>query len=192
MRPRGVQEARLFSTALPKTSTLKCDLSKNCPIDHFAFHISSGAADVVGPKICFDGKIVMSGVRNNVGKGLNLVFVNGETGKIEDFNSFDMYSGKSQDILDFLKTIKPGMIVLVASFDDSATQMTDEIRDIFVGLGSSMIKDVKFRDSWVFAGAAGIEEKSTFEKRSANDEKTNVYGKWPEMVDIAGCFPRKI
>ncbi|KAM9535760.1 protein FAM3C-like [Salvelinus alpinus] len=188
----GSQRATVVTAAVPEISQTKCSLSKNCPIDHFAFQIRSGAATVVGPKICFDGNIVMSGVMNNVGSGLNLVLVNGENGKIEKFDYFDMYSGESKAILDFLKTIKPGMIVLVASFDDAATKMTDEIRNIFAGLGSSSINDVKFRDSWVFAGGAGTEQKSPFEKLAANDQKTNVYGNWPEMVEIAGCFPRKI
>uniref|UniRef100_A0A673Z386 FAM3 metabolism regulating signaling molecule D n=1 Tax=Salmo trutta TaxID=8032 RepID=A0A673Z386_SALTR len=189
------QRARVLQQhifAEPETSHPKCSLSKNCPIDHFAFKITSGAATVVGPKICFDGNIVMSGVMNNVGPGLNLVLVNGENGKIEKFDYFNMYSGETKAILDFLKTIKPGMIVLVASFDDAATKMTDEIRNIFAGLGSSSIKDVKFRDSWVFAGGAGTEQKSPFEKLAANNQKTNIYGSWPEMVEIAGCFPRKI
>lgn len=34
----------------------KCSLSKACPPDHFSLHIKSGAANVVGPKICFEGK----------------------------------------------------------------------------------------------------------------------------------------
>ncbi|XP_064821921.1 protein FAM3C isoform X2 [Oncorhynchus masou masou] len=188
----GAQRATVVTAAVPEISHPKCSLSKNCPIDHFAFQIKSGAATVVGPKICFDGNIVMSGVMNNVGPGLNLVLVNGENGKIEKFDYFNMYSGETKAILDFLKTIKPGMIVLVASFDDAATKMTDEIRNIFAGLGSSSIKDVKFRDSWVFAGGAGTEQKSPFEKLAANNQKTNIYGNWPEVVEIAGCFPRKI
>lgn len=188
----GAQRATVVTAAVPEISHPKCSLSKNCPIDHFAFQIKSGAATVVGPKICFDGNIVMSGVMNNVGPGLNLVLVNGENGKIEKFDYFNMYSGETKAILDFLKTIKPGMIVLVASFDDAATKMTDEIRNIFAGLGSSSIKDVKFRDSWVFAGGAGTEQKSPFEKLAANSQKTNIYGNWPEVVEIAGCFPRKI
>ncbi|KAK6319467.1 hypothetical protein J4Q44_G00106780 [Coregonus suidteri] len=188
----GAQKETVVTAAVPKTSHPKCSLSKNCPIDHFAFQIRSGAATVVGPKICFDGNIVMSGVMNNVGPGLNLVLVNGENGKIETFDFFNMYSGETADILAFLKTIKPGMIVLVASFDDAATKMNDEIRDIFVGLGSSSIKDVKFRDNWVFAGGAGTEQKSPFEKLAANDQNANIYGNWPEMVEIAGCFPKKV
>lgn len=35
----------------------KCSLSRVCPHDHFALHIMSGAANVVGPKICFEDKM---------------------------------------------------------------------------------------------------------------------------------------
>ena len=33
----------------------KCDLSEDCPLSHYALRIKSGAANVVGPSICFDG-----------------------------------------------------------------------------------------------------------------------------------------
>lgn len=57
----------------------KCDLSKDCPLSHFAVRIKSGAADAVGPTICFDGHIVMSHSLRNVQPGLNMVQVNGES-----------------------------------------------------------------------------------------------------------------
>ncbi len=44
------------------------------------------------------------------------------------------------------------------------SRLTDEIRDIFTALGSTMVKSLKPRDSWVFAGAYGINEASPFEK----------------------------
>lgn len=43
-------------------------------------------------------------------------------------------------------------------------RLTDEVRDLFAGMGSSMVYSVKYRDSWVFAGAAGLNEESPFEK----------------------------
>ncbi|XP_030634260.1 protein FAM3C [Chanos chanos] len=166
--------------------------NQNCPLDHFPFHIRSGAATAIGPKICFNGQVVMGGTKSNMGRGLNIVVIEGETGKVLKYDYFNMYSGNPKELLNFLKTIVPGNIVLIASFDDPATKLTDEIRDIFEGFGSSMIKSLKFRDSWVFAGAPGLEEKSPFEKRIPNDSKTNVYGQWPELVEMDGCFPRKI
>ncbi|XP_034388180.1 protein FAM3C [Cyclopterus lumpus] len=170
----------------------KCSLTRVCPSDHFALRISSGAANVVGPKICFDGKILMSNVMNNVGPGLNIVVVNGTNGQVEKCGYLNMDTGKAEYILAYLKEIRPGMIVLVASFDDVTPKMTDEMREVFVGMGSTLIKSVKHRDSWVFAGKAGTENRTLFEKQAVNDEKTNIYEGWPEIVEIAGCIPRTL
>lgn len=180
-----------FIITIP-TDAPKCRLSRKCPIDHFAFHIRSGAAAVVGPQICFDGKIIMSGVLNNVGPGLNIVQVNGITGKLEKSDYLNLQDGKPSDILTYLKDIKPEVVVLVATYDDIATKITDEMREIFVEMGSTMIKSVKHRDNWVFAGAAGTKDKNPFEKMAVSDPKTNVYDAWPEMVEVGGCFPRKL
>ncbi|KAF7662939.1 hypothetical protein LDENG_00223590 [Lucifuga dentata] len=164
-------------------SVVKCDLSESCSPDHFALRIRSGAANIIGPTICVDGKIIMSHVLNNVGSGLNIVQVNGENGTVERFDFLNMKIGIQKDILAYLKAIKPGTIVLVASFNDITLKMTDEMREIFVGLGSTMIKSVQFRDNWVFAGRAGTELKSAFEKQAVNNKTTNLYDDWPEMVE---------
>ncbi|XP_051271721.1 protein FAM3C [Dicentrarchus labrax] len=171
-------------------SVPKCGLSRVCPPDHFAIHIRSGAANVVGPKICFNGKIIMAHLLNNVGPGLNIVVVNGENGDVEKSGFLNMKIGHKEDILAFLKEIKSGMIVLVASFDDVTAKMTKEMREIFVGMGSSLIKSVKVRDNWVFAGRAGTGNKSPFEKKAVNNKETNIYEEWPETVEVGGCFPR--
>lgn len=44
--------------------------------------------------------------------------------------------------------------------------MNDEARRLFEELGSTAIKELTFRDSWVFVGAKGIENKSPFEQVS--------------------------
>ncbi|XP_061544448.1 protein FAM3C [Phycodurus eques] len=168
----------------------KCNLSKRCPPDHFAIHVRSGAANVVGPKICFDGKIIMSHVLNNVGPGLNIVVVNSENGAVDRCGYLNMNDGVPEDILAYLKEIKPGEIVIVASFDDVTTKMTNEMREIFVGMGSALIKSVSYRDNWVFAGRGGTGNRSSFEKRVANDDTSNVYEGWPVAVEVGGCFPR--
>ncbi|XP_066554013.1 protein FAM3C isoform X2 [Amia ocellicauda] len=171
--------------------THKCGLSKECPEDHFAFKIRSGAANVVGPKICFDGKNVMSTAMNNIGSGLNIVLLNGQTGEIIKTEVFNMYSGDVQPLLNFLKDIKSGQLILVASFDEIATKMTDEVREFFTSFGSSLIKSVKYRDNWVFVGAAGFKEKSPFEMYIKNDKDKNIYDGWPELLEMDGCIPMK-
>ncbi|XP_023649703.1 protein FAM3C [Paramormyrops kingsleyae] len=190
IKPEVTSQDKVTSQA--SSHNPKCPPQDTCSANQFAFYLKTGAANAIGPKICFDGKVVMSGVHNNIGHGLNIAVIDAESGKIEKTNFFNMYSGQSEDLLQFLVEIKPGMIVLVASFDDSATKMTDNIREIFAKMGSTLIKSLSFRDTWVFAGATGIEHTSTFEKMVKNDKATNTYDGWPEIADLGGCFPRKL
>ncbi|KAL6112035.1 uncharacterized protein ACO6RY_08881 [Pungitius sinensis] len=190
----GVDDEAQIEPKVKKASTTepKCSLSRVCPSDHFALRITSGAANVVGPKICFDGKIIMSNVLNNVGPGLNIVLVNGRNGKVEKYGYLNMDAGNEEYILAYLKDIKPGMIALVASFDDVTAKMTDEMREVFVGMGSTLIKSIKPRDAWVFAGRAGAQNKSLLENQAVSDNNTNIYGRWPETVEIGGCILRTV
>lgn len=69
------------ATRSTKPPRYKCGISKACPEKHFAFKMASGAANVVGPKICLEDNVLMSGVKNNVGRGINVALANGKTGE---------------------------------------------------------------------------------------------------------------
>uniref|UniRef100_A0A8C3P0X3 FAM3 metabolism regulating signaling molecule D n=1 Tax=Cyanoderma ruficeps TaxID=181631 RepID=A0A8C3P0X3_9PASS len=177
------------SEKLPRN---KCGNQKGCPQNHFAFKIISGAANVVGPSICFEDSVLMSSVKNNIGRGLNIALVNGTTGQLLQTDSFDMYSGDVTKLQIFLQGIKRGTLVLTASYDDPATKMNDKVRAYFTELGSSHVHSLGFRDNWVFLGAKGLMNKSPFEKYIKNDQKTNKYEGWPELLEMEGCAPRKM
>ncbi|XP_041037395.1 protein FAM3A isoform X2 [Carcharodon carcharias] len=136
---------------------------------------------------------LMSSVKNNVGRGLNIALVNGVTGELMDAKFFDMWAGDTgiNEMLKFLRPVYDGTLVFVASFDDPATKMNEEGRKIFNELGSKAINVLGFRDSWVFVGAKGIENKSPFEQHIRNDKNSNKYEGWPEAVQIEGCIPHK-
>ncbi|XP_022354155.1 protein FAM3D [Enhydra lutris kenyoni] len=170
----------------------KCGLSKPCPDNFFAFKISSGAANVVGPSICFENLVIMSPVKNNVGRGLNFALVNGTTGVVLTHKCFDMYSGDVTLLVKFLKEIPEGTLVLVASYDDPGTKMNDETRKLLTNLGSSYAKQLGFRDSWVFLGARDLRDKSPFEQFLKNNPDTNKYEGWPELLELEGCVPQKV
>ncbi|XP_012865892.1 PREDICTED: protein FAM3D isoform X2 [Dipodomys ordii] len=170
----------------------KCGLSKPCPDNFFAFKICSGAANVVGPSMCFENEIIMSPVKNNVGRGLNIAVVNGSTGHVLRQGSFDMYSGDPKLLEKFLVEIPEGVLVLVASYDDPGTKMNDEIRKLFSKLGSVYATNLGFRDSWVFLGARDLKNKSPFEQFLKNSPDTNKYEGWPELLELEGCVPRKV
>ncbi|XP_028668923.1 protein FAM3C [Erpetoichthys calabaricus] len=174
-----------------KPPRYKCGLSKACPEKHFAFKLASGAASVVGPKICFEDNIVMSGVKNNVGRGINIALVNGKTGDLTDTKYYDMWAGDVKPLIEFLKTIEEGTIVLIATFDDGATKLNDEARKLLSDLGSSTISTLAFRDNWIFVGGKGIKTKSPFEQHIKNNRDTNKYEGWPEVLEMEGCIPQK-
>ncbi|XP_018940308.2 protein FAM3C [Cyprinus carpio] len=162
----------------------KCGLSKSCPEDHFVFKITSGAASVVGPKMCFQDNVLMSGVKNNVGRGINIALINGKTGELIRTDSFDMWSGDVNQLIKFLKEIEDGSIVMMATFDDPATKLNDEARNLIDGFGG-------LRDNWVFVGGKGIKTKSPFEQHIKNNAETNKYEGWPEVLEMEGCIPIK-
>ncbi|XP_029774137.1 protein FAM3D isoform X3 [Suricata suricatta] len=181
----------LATKEIPVVRT-KCGLTKPCPKEFFAFKISSGAANVVGPTMCFENQVIMSPVKNNVGRGLNIALVNGTSGTVLTQKSFDMYSGDVKLLVKFLKEIPEGTLVLVASYDDPGTKMNDETRKLLSSLGSSYAKQLGFRDSWVFLGAKDLKDKSPFEQFLKNNPSKNKYDGWPELLELEGCVPRKI
>ncbi|CAL8259379.1 unnamed protein product [Gadus morhua 'NCC'] len=154
------------TAAEPRPRRYKCGLSAPCPPKHLAFRVVSGAANVIGPKICLEDKMLVSSLKDNAGRGINVALVNGVTGELLETKSFDMWAGDVSDLLKFIRPLHEGTLVFVASFDDAATKMNDEARRLFEELGSTAAKELAFRDSWVFVGAKGIENKSPFEQDS--------------------------
>lgn len=169
----------------------KCGISKACAEMHFAFKMASGAANVVGPKVCIEDNIVMSGVKNNVGRGVNIVLVDGRTADVLDTKYFDLWGGDVAPFIDYVKAIKDGTVVFMATYDDGATKLNDEARNLIADLGSTAIKNLAFRDNWVFVGGKGIKAESPYEQHIKNNKDTNKYEGWPEVLEMEGCIPKK-
>ncbi|XP_053199924.1 protein FAM3C isoform X1 [Scomber japonicus] len=169
----------------------KCGLSKACPVGHFSFKMTSGAASVVGPRICLEDKLLMSGVKNNVGRGINIALVNGRTGELNRTQFYDMWAGEVAPLIKFLNEIEEGTVVMMASFDDPSTKLNDEARKLIADLGSTAISNLGFRDNWIFVGGKGIKTKSPFEQHIKNSADTNKFEGWPEVLEMEGCVPQR-
>nr|XP_046249102.1 protein FAM3C-like isoform X2 [Scatophagus argus] len=141
-----------------------CVMNRDCPDDQFSFFIRSGAANVVAPKICLQNKLVLGTALNNAGVGINIVIVNGKSGEVMKTDHFDMYSGDVTPLIDFLKSIQEGSIVLMASYDEPSSKLNEEARKLIADLGSTVVHSLSFRDNWVFVGGKGATVKSNFEK----------------------------
>ncbi|KAG9339892.1 hypothetical protein JZ751_022205 [Albula glossodonta] len=163
----------------------KCGMSKSCPSEYFAFKISSGAANVVGPRMCLDDSILMSGLKNNVGKGINVAIVNGKTGNPLRMGFFDTWQGDVNLLINFLKTADNQSLVMMATFDESSS------KQLITEFGSADIKTLGFRDNWVFVGRKGIKTHSPFEQRIRNSPIINKYEGWPDIAEMEGCVPKR-
>ncbi|XP_029317903.1 protein FAM3C [Cottoperca gobio] len=187
----------MISRSLPanevsmKPVRYKCGLSKSCPPGHFTFKMASGAASVVGPRVCLEDKLLMSGVKNNVGRGINIALVNGKTGDVIKTAFFDMWAGDVAPFIKLLKEIEDGTVVMMASFDEPSTKLNDEARKLISDLGSSAVSNLGFRDNWIFVGGKGIKTKSPFEQHIKNSADTNKFEGWPEVLEMEGCLPKR-
>ncbi|XP_047430953.1 protein FAM3C-like [Mugil cephalus] len=177
--------------ATPEPATNKCGLLKPCPFGHLAFKMTSGAANVIGPRICLDDKLLMSTVMNNVGRGINIALIDGRTGGTIRRKHFDMFSGDVAHLIEFLKKIEDGTVVMMASFDEPSVKLNDEARKLIADMGSSYIHELGPRDSWVFVGAKSLKDKSPFEQHLKNDPVNNKFDGWPEVVGMEGCLPQR-
>lgn len=186
-----VSKTRPANEGPTKPVRYKCALSKACPVGHFAFKMASGAASVVGPRVCLEDKLLMSGVKNNVGRGINIALVNGRTGELTKTGFFDMWAGDVAPLIKFLKEIEDGTVVMMASFDDPSTKLNDEARKLIADLGSSAVSNLGFRDNWIFVGGKGIKTKSPFEQHIKNSAETNKFEGWPEVLEMEGCIPQR-
>lgn len=175
------------SNALLGDRTYKCGLSKACPQGHFAFKIQTGSANIIGPTICFEDKVLLRSTLNNVAVGMNIALVDGKTGKLIKTGAFETHN--INNALKFFQDIDERTLVLVASFDNMGTVMNDELKQLFTKLGSSYVNSIGYRDNWIFIGSKGINGKSQFEEYMKNVKETNLYEDWPKTLLLNGCIP---
>uniref|UniRef100_A0A668A3U1 Zgc:101783 n=1 Tax=Myripristis murdjan TaxID=586833 RepID=A0A668A3U1_9TELE len=112
----------------------------------------------------------------------------GKTGEVVKTGNFNMYNGDVEELIDFLLSIEQGSAVLMASFDDPATKLNHEARELIGALGSSASRSLAFRDNWVFVGGKGI--KTSFEKHLKYNKLNDKYDGWPAMIELEGCIPK--
>ncbi|XP_055365351.1 protein FAM3C isoform X2 [Betta splendens] len=174
---------------LAEHSAGPCAPHRVCEDDHFSFSIQSGAANVVGPRICINNQLVLGTALNNAGVGINIVIVDGKSGGVIKSSFFNMYDGDVEPLIMFLKEVELGSVVLMASFDEPSSKLNDEARKLISDLGSTSVRSLGFRDSWVFVGGKGATVKNNFEKYMKNDKGTNKYDNWPEVLQLHGCIP---
>lgn len=98
-------------------------------------------------------------------RGFNIVTINPVTGEVaRPWMNFDtwMLNSDKEKLLDSLRAIPDGLVMLVAICDDAGFKnrlsdpvLNEQVRVAFEALGSVRIRDYVFRDSWAFVVKKG-------------------------------------
>ncbi|XP_078088189.1 protein FAM3B-like [Mustelus asterias] len=165
----------------------KCHHQKSCPEGTFAFLIMSGSKSTKPPEVCFRDEILLGSVKDNVARGMNIAIVEAKTGKLIDTGNFDLWEGEnSKPMTDFVKKAPDGSLILMATFDDASSKLTEEAKKCIEALGSKKIWKLAYRGNWVFLGTKGFTLPKTFQR-----EKIINSGDWVDEIQIDGCFSPK-
>ena len=92
---------------------------------------------------------------HNHSRGLHIVIINAETGKVEMAKAFDTYKTSAALEASIAKGVTAGRIVVAACKDDCVTRLSWEVRRWFGGMGSEEIWDLEVRHGWAFIGTSG-------------------------------------
>jgi len=167
-----------------------CSATSQCSANEFSFKILTGAANVIGPSVCFNNKILMRNSVNNVDRGMNIAVVDGVSGDLVKTSVFDLYGKDSTELKAFLRELADNHVVLITTYDDAAMKLDNEAKTMLEGLGSVHSKNLAFRDNWILIGGKKVQKPTPFEKVVKNDKEKNKYGDWPEAILLEGCLPK--
>ncbi|XP_056416885.1 protein FAM3B [Hyla sarda] len=176
----------------PPPKPQKCASWRTCSSSEVVYRVRSGGGNGIQPDICLEDEILLGGTKKNGRRGMNIGVVNRETMKVTDTQSFDMYEGEhSKPMVEFINKIPSGSIILIASFDDAVTKLSEEAKKVFEGLGSKEIRNLKFRSQWVFLAVKGGTVPENIEREKIiHSDGNNRYSGWPAEIQIDGCFPK--
>ncbi|KAF8766791.1 Protein FAM3C like protein [Argiope bruennichi] len=165
----------------------QCGLPKACSKDEFSVHLYTGKDHTDEPRLCVDGKYIISKSMNEGGRGLNVAVIDNLTRTIIRVSHFDTYEKESNGLETMLLTLRPGDILILITFDEPSRKLSRIARLLFYDLGSALIQNLGYRSSWYLITQKGISGFSPFEDLHLVDSSG-----WPQPHDIRFCVPFEI
>ncbi|CAF1025896.1 unnamed protein product [Adineta ricciae] len=169
------------------TSIENCGLAEVCKSDEFAVHLYTGKDNNDEPKICVNGHYVISKGINNAGRGLNIAVVS-HNKEVIRIGHFDTWQDDSTNLEIFLENLEDDAIIIVVTFDEASSKLSQHSKNLFFDLGSATIQNLKYRDVWVLVGQKGINGFSPFEEISY----AGTGFTYAPAIDKKICVPKKL
>lgn len=157
----------------------------SCLSGQKSFYVKTGSGKDVGPTICYEGKIYMSDTEKNVGRGINMLVIDGDTHNVRDMKTFDTYTSDQSFRQYAQMEMKEKTVVIIASFDEISFSLRDEAKTWLKVMGASQIDKIAFRDAYVLIGQRGLKQGHAVE--FINSMKENE--EYAAPLEKKGCFP---
>lgn len=140
--------------------------------------------------IVVNGELV-SEVSREGARGIVAFVLNQNTGALMAMRAFDTYASSEdgEELAKFMETLKEGRIVCLAIKDEGTMSLKTDSRDYIADkLGSSFIKDLGWRDTWVFI----FQRNSKFKKVFAEShQKSPEFDSWAKGIWIRASVKRE-
>jgi beta-1,2-N-acetylglucosaminyltransferase len=149
-----------------------------------AVSVYSGKNKDDEPRICVNGRFVIARNLNKAGRGLNIVVMNATIREVLRVGHFDTYEQDSSTLEIFLEDTINGETVVIVSFDEASTRLSNMAKQMFYELGSGLVQNLKFRSSWYFIGQKGIKGFTPFEELNYAQGSD-----WAKPIDKKMCLP---
>ncbi|XP_069437427.1 protein FAM3B isoform X3 [Ovis canadensis] len=177
----------------PTPKRQKCDHWSPCPADTYAYRLLSGGGRDKYAKICFEDEMLIGEKTGNVARGINIAIVNYVTGKVIATQYFDMYEGdNSGPMTKFIQSAPSKSLLFMVTHDDGSSRLKEDAKQVIEALGSTEIRNMRFRSSWVFVAAKGFELPAGIQREKINhsNDAKNRYSGWPAEIQVEGCIPK--
>lgn len=166
---------------------LNCGLVEPCKQGEFAVHIYTGKDHKDEPRLCVDGKYILSRNINGGGRGINVVVIDTMTRSVSRVSHFDTYEKESTPLETLLLTLRPDDLIILLTFDEPTRKMSRVARLLLHELGSALIQNLSYRGSWYLVTQKGLTGFSPFEELHLVESNG-----WPKHHDVKFCIPFQI
>jgi len=165
-----------------------CEIEEKCSEDSIPYKVVSGEGLDRYPLICFNNRLLMhKNLKDSkVGRGLNVIALDGRTFEMKISDTFDTYLEESFLIRSLRLGLHDGDIIIVASYDEMSYGLKDSSRGLLEKYGSQLVKTIKFRDSFVMIGQKGLSRGKAIEMHQTKGNRD-----FASAAHVSGCakFP---
>ncbi|KAK5971322.1 ILEI domain-containing protein [Trichostrongylus colubriformis] len=145
-----IPEAKEF----PAAHEDSCSYDPSCPPPQILFRLHAETANSP-PFACLNDVRLFDG--QHIKKGFNLVSLNGSSGDVELFASFDV-AASDGELISWLRSLPPSSLIVGVSFGDIAERVSADARAALASFGAVKVADWRGSSSYAILGQHGLQQ----------------------------------